>query len=263
MMQQYGFTDDAAVISVARLAFENFAYAVELMPRAWRETHELGNWDRMVSVRLTLLQYICGAYALREKTQFARGCDAFIDHGIPMAKLKAWAPTRTQLLPDIGLAICRGRLEQARAAAETILAGPAVSDQEPAAALMAYCLASLQDLDYTRAEAAAGVLAQACEAKRFSKRDTTIAARWAQAASQLARRDPGNLEEVFGEITKARHANLRRELTRRAKGLDADVTTLDLWDWRLAALRSIASDFGFAVTAVDPFADFHWVRAAR
>lgn len=60
------------------MALKRFDYIVGVVPGAWAEMEQTQAWQRMASVRASLLQYMSAAYALRDTKIFQNACDTFL-----------------------------------------------------------------------------------------------------------------------------------------------------------------------------------------
>jgi hypothetical protein len=264
LIRDYGLNDSAAAEKFVSMALEEFDYIVDVLPGAWAEMEQNRASQRMASVRVSLLEYMSAAYAMQDIKIFQKTCDAFLAHGL--TRSRAVVPTRAQLATDLALAISRGHMREARDTCARVLSGPKLADEESAAALCAYALAALVDLDYRRAEISATLLIQQCEAKKFSKFESTLHAHWAHAAEMIARRDDSMLDLHFQNIADTRRLHIDRELARWNKGQPTELSATDFWDWSSTALASIAQSFGYRFNTDGgrkfEFADNNWTEQA-
>jgi hypothetical protein len=144
-------------------------------------------------------------------------------------------------------------------AAYQVLSRHDLGDDEPAAAFCAYILAALLDLDYHRAEKSSTRLVQQCEAKKFSKFESTLFGHWARAAAMIARCDNSVLNKQFQNIADVRRVHIDRGLARWKSGQPSELDGTDFWDWLTTALASIAQSFGYRFET-NEFADHIWTR---
>jgi hypothetical protein len=239
------------------MPLEEFDYIVDVVPGAWAEMEQTGAWQRMAIVRVHLLEYMSAAYALRDAKIFQNACDAFLDYRF--AKSRVMVPTRAQIAPDLALAVSRGRMDETRDTCAMVLSRSDLADDEPAAAFCADILAALIDLDYHRAEESSTRLVQQCEAKKFSKFESSLFGHWARTAAMIARRDDSVLNKQFENIADVRRVHIDRGLVRWKSGQPSQLDATDFWDWLTTALASIAQSFGYRFET-NEFADYNWTQ---
>lgn len=264
LIRNYGLKDPNAAAEFIAMTFDELDDVIDLVPGAWKEMECLRTEGRMISVRGYLMEYMAAAYARQDDEVFGRGCDTFVTYN--MAKTSVVPPAAAWLSVDLAVAISRGDALASREVAAAILAASAPQNSEPAEieARSAVVLASLVDLDYRRAEAAAALLKERCGSRDMDRLTSMIYEPWADAALGIARREFAPVVPAFQNIAHVQRMYIGRELSRWSRDQHTELSPADFWDWTTTALAGIGRDFGYNLSSGDTswiaFADAEWTR---
>jgi hypothetical protein len=261
VMHSYNASDMESAGEFVALTMDEYTYLLALVPGAWSEARQTGDVTRFLSIRYSLTEYICAAYASANAGIFLDASNALLAHPLSACGV---AFVRKQLGFDLALAISCGKGEQARELARTILLASPSSDQTDTDEHYAHIAALLVDMQFFAAQEAALTLATLAQKKSWPRKDCLDNLAWTAMVRGLVTRDAATFADAVHTISAARRSMLQRLLSRWRNGQNVELSVTDFWDWKTTSLLALASDFGMDCSMIDAeamiFCDAAWTR---
>lgn len=217
--------------------------------------------EPILHVKHGLVEYLGGAYYLRDAQAFKAGVSAYQANSEFL--LDRFDVTPESLLVDLCLVIIHGPAQLRRSMIAAVMADDSDIVGLPPARAVARILAATMDLNRKRASEDIRILLDACRQRTWS-RDLTLRLLFFSRAALYINRDRISwFGKALGRMSVAMTLFIESELERIKRGADSAITAAAFVDFPTAALASIAASRAPRSMLESwpsiPFSDYLWM----